>query len=156
MATVTVSKTVNLSASSSWQREDFSAPSLPSGATMSRWKVDTNNNTPAFQKVRDCLSATDLTWNTWYNDFTLLLIGSTPRLYFRNTASSYVSQTITITIEYVIPYTPVVQGNKIKASDINQVPGQSKQVGDKITAPSGLSPGTKITADNFNQYVLGL
>ena len=82
---------------------NFDALSIPSGSTATRYKLETSNQTYSSQRLRNCYDNGDLSWFTWYQDFSLLLISGTPRVYIQNNSGAYVSQTVTLTVEYTDP-----------------------------------------------------
>lgn len=155
MASIVLTKTLKLAKNSGFTQTNFDKPTLPSGASWTRWKVEPSIGTYSSQKVRNKLGATDLSWNTWYTNMDYLLLSDgTPRLYFNNTSGQYAEYTATLTMEYTNPYTPVTAGNKILATDRSQT-GTTTTVGSVMT-DSHFSSGTKIEASTFNSQVLGL
>ena len=150
---VTTSKLCGVTRGAGWMQFNLDYPAFPSGTTPTRYKVDSTNTNVG---LREETGSSNRQFATWYdNPSEIILNGNTGcRIYLKNDTSQYISATVTITFEYVIPYTAVSSGNKIKKEDINQT-GKSFAAGSKIQ-DSHFSPGTKITASDFNTKVLGL
>lgn len=101
-------------------------------------------------------------WDVWNTNKALIgwSDGSTSKVKVHNSRSSGQSFRVYIVFETEdLPYTAVVKGNKVKASDLNQISGKSVKAGDIIKASDidgKISAGTIITASAFNSKVLGL
>ena len=154
--TVTTSKDCGVTRGAGWMQFNFDYPAFPSGSTPSRYKVDSTNTSLG---LREETGARNRDFSQWYDDPSEVILdgNSGCRIYLKNDTSQYISATVTITFEYVIPYTAVTAGNKIGIADINQT-GTSISSGTKLQASlkSGLTAGNKITAADFNSIVLGL
>ena len=136
-----------------WLQYNLDYPSFPSGATPSKYKVTSTNTSLG---LREETGSSNRSWDTWYNDPTeVILDGNTGcRIYLKNDTSQYITATVTITFEYTVPYTAVVQGDKILATDRSQTGTTTTQ--GAVMTDTHFTAGTKITATDFNTTVLGL
>ena len=156
--TITRTKVVGQAKNSNYEQWNMDDVTLPANCTWAKFRFETTNATYASQLLRNKTNSGNLNWFTDYTDVAgLLLFGNTPRFYTKNNSGAYVEHTVTLTLTYNIPYTPVETNNKIVVADINQT-GTSITSGTKIQASikSGLTAGNKITANDFNRIVLGL
>lgn len=135
--------------------------SVPAGEKLKQFKVTNSYNYGSGTLPLQGAMAS-VGWDRWTSDTSKIswTNGSTSKVYVKNVTSSAKSVTITITFQTEdLPYTAVVKGEKIKASDLNQVSGKSVSAGNLIRSSDidgEISAGTKITASDFNTKVLGL
>ena len=101
MAQITRTKRIGLAKGNSFNQFNFDDVSLPAGASWTRFYIDGGTTGPNWTNMRDMYNGGALQYNTWYTDFSRLLInGTTPRLYFKNLASNWIEFDVTITLEY--------------------------------------------------------
>lgn len=136
--------------------------SVPAGEKFTRYKVIKAINVSNMDLRPISGQTSKPAWDTWNTNAALIgwKDGSTSKVKVHNSNSAGKSFRVSIVFETEdLPYTAVVKGEKIKASDLNQIPGKSVKAGDLIKSSDidgKISAGTVITASDFNTKVLGL
>jgi len=161
MGSIVLTMQIRQAAGSNYSQRNFDAITVPSGSSLTRFKFETTNATYSSQHLRNRLNNGDLSWFTWYSDFTLLMMdGNAPRFYTRNESGSYVDHTVTLTIEYTDPNHSITvsagTGGSASANVSSAVSGTtvtitcSPNTGYKANTPT--ATGISFTAAGTNKW----
>lgn len=157
MGTYTTTARMSISGGdSNWYNVNFGALNIPSSERFVKFVITKNDTLSGRNIARSTSPWTSLSWNTEYTDRALIKCSdgwSAPQIRLQNGTSFQMTVDITITVTTEASYTPVTQGNVIKATDRSQT-GTSTTAGDVIS-DTHFSAGTIMTASDFNSVILG-
>ena len=159
MATVTTSKSCGVARNQGWLQYNFVMPSFPSGATPTRYKVDSTNTQLL---LREETASSNRVFDHWYDNPSEIILdsGTQARIYLRNDTSQYITATVTITFEYTDPAKTITvnagTGGSATASEATATAGTTVTItctpstGYKANTPT--ATGITFTAAGTNKW----
>ena len=152
-------KTIGTGTTYTFTTSEFS---VPAGEKVTRYKVIKAINVSNMDLRPISGQTSKPAWDAWNTNFNLIgwKDGGAAKVAVHNSGTAGKSFRVSVVFETEdLPYTAVVKGEKIKASDLNQIAGKNVKAGDLIKSSDidgKISAGTVITASDFNTKVLGL